>query len=131
MAKNKVSGPDGVPVEFYLKFWELTGPIELLTILNKVIEEGSLHFRIVRDTIVLLPKTVDQGFLKHKRPLTMLNVAYKIGARAMQLRLSPTLNDFISDHQFAFLPGRSIHHALLLTNESLHAAIRSHLDFFS
>lgn len=47
----------------------------------------------------------------------------------MQLHLSLILNDFISDQQFTFLPDCSIHHALLLTNESLHAAIRSHLEF--
>lgn len=47
----------------------------------------------------------------------------------MQLRLSPILNEFITDQQFAFLSGHSIHHALLLTNESVHATIRSHLQY--
>lgn len=58
MSKTKVPRLDGVPIEFYLKFWELIGP-KLLKILNKAIEEGSLHYRIVRGIIVLLPKIGD------------------------------------------------------------------------
>lgn len=34
LAKNKVPGPNGVPIEFYIKFWELIRP-KLLNILNK------------------------------------------------------------------------------------------------
>lgn len=79
--------------------------------------------------IVLIPKKGDQFLVSNKHPLTLLNVIYKIWAKAYQLRLSKVLNRFISYHQSAFLPGRSIHHSVLLRNEILHRVALSGLDF--
>lgn len=60
--------------------------------------------------------------LSNKRPITLLNMIYKIGAKVFQMRLAPILQVFISQQQFAFLPGRNIHHSILLLNEILHQA---------
>lgn len=42
LLKNKVSGKDGIPVEFYLKIWEQVGPI-LFEVLRIGLEEGILN----------------------------------------------------------------------------------------
>lgn len=54
---------------------------------------------------------------------------YKIWTKAYQLWLTPILSRFISTTQSAFLPDRSIHHSILLTNEILHRAGLSEEDF--
>lgn len=80
---------------------------------------------ITRGAIVLLPKKADQMLLANKRPITLLNTCYKIGAKAFQSRLSPILQRIISYQQSAFLPGRNIHHSLLLIGEMLQQAHES------
>lgn len=121
MPKLKCPGPDGLPVEFYQQAWTLVGPL-LLQVLNDGTGKGTFPTNITRGLIVLLPKKNDQRLLTNKRPITLLNVAYKIGAKAMQKRLTPILQRIIAPQQFVFLPGRNIHHSLLLLGEMLHQA---------
>lgn len=89
---------------------------------------GELHSYFIEGMLILLAKRGDLRFFINKRPLTLLNVIYKIIAKAYQLKLSIILQRFISDQQSAFVPSRSIHHSLLLTNELLHAAINDEED---
>lgn len=70
----------------------------------------------------MLLKKEDQRLLGNKRPITLLNSVYKIGAKALQRRLSPILQKIISPQQSAFLPGRNIQHNLLMVSEMLHQA---------
>lgn len=128
LAKGKCPGPDGIPVEFFTANWALVGPT-LFRALSTALTSGTLHNCFTRGFIVLLKKKGDQRLLSNKRPITLLNVIYKIGAKVFQLRLIPILQDFITVQQAAFLPGRNIHHSILLTNELLHHAIRSEEDF--
>lgn len=80
---------------------------------------------ITKGAIVLLKKKDDQRQLGNKRPITLLNSVYKTGAKALQRRLAPILQKIISPQQSAFLPGRNIHHNLLLLSEMLHWAQES------
>lgn len=121
MARRKVPGPDGIPIEFYLALWEEVGPA-LLNLLQDGFEKKVIHKLLVRGTIVLLHKKGADFLLDNKRPLTMLNCALKICTKAYQLRLSSVLQRLISENQSAFLPGRNIHHSLMLTDEALHRA---------
>jgi hypothetical protein len=58
----------------------------------------------------------------------MLNAPYKIAAKAYQIWLVPILQRLITAQQTACLPGRGIHHTLLLLIEMLHQAEQSGLD---
>jgi hypothetical protein len=127
LANLKCPGPDGIPLEFSILNWSSVGPLLHQAIL-KGIEEGSLHEDFTKGYIVLLCKKGDQQYFSNKRPLTMLNVCYKIAAKAYQLRLVPILQRYITPQQVACLPGRGIHHALLLLSETLHHAEISELD---
>lgn len=124
MKKRKCPGPDGIPVELFQEMWSTVGP-QLLMVLNRGIEQESFPSDLTLGHIVLLPKKLDQTLLTNKRPITLLNAAYKIGAKALQQRLSPMLQRIITPQQFAFLPGRNIHHSLLLMGEMLHQAALS------
>lgn len=121
MKRRKCPGPDGIPVELFQEMWPTVGP-QLTEILNQGIERESFTQELTRGNIVLLPKKLEQSLLTNKRPITLLNAAYKIGAKAMQRRLTPLLQRIITPQQFAFLLGRNIHHSLLLMGEMLQQA---------
>ena len=53
-------------------------------------------------------KEKDLLALKHWRPLTMLNLEFKILSKAMAERMKPLLNELIADHQTGFMKGRHI-----------------------
>ncbi|CAM6090846.1 unnamed protein product [Calypogeia fissa] len=128
LAKNKAPGPDGVPMEFFVLNWPTVGAAVHKALLKGIVE-GRLHISFTKGLIVLLCKKGDQMFFNNKRPITMFNVIYKIGAKAYQLRLVNVLCKFISPQQAAFLPGRNIHHALLYMSELLQQAENSNLDY--
>lgn len=122
LAKDKVSGPDGIPLEFFLQNWDILADT-LLKAINEGIADGKLHKRFTEGLIILLAKKGDLRYLFNIRPLT-LNVIYKITAKAYQMRLSAILQRFISQQQSAFIPGRTILHSIFFTNEILFEAIK-------
>lgn len=128
LAKNKVPGRDGVPVEFFLTLWDQIGPV-LLKLLQDGLKSGILHPQLTHGIIVLLAKDGDQLLMGNKRGLTFLNCALKVLAKLYQIRLSSILQGFISEQQTAFLPGRSIHKAVMLANEILHMARNAEESF--
>lgn len=111
LANQKCPGLDGVPSEFYKANWEVVGPLVLNCISSGINAKAFPEF-MTRGAIVLLPKKADQRLISNKRPITLLNSIYKMGAKAMQLRITPILQRTITTQQSAFLPGRNIHHAL-------------------
>lgn len=121
MKDHKCPGPDGTFVKFFQPLWATVGPL-LTRVLNEGIIAGECTERFSLGLIVLLPKKGDKCFFSNKRPITLLNVAYKIGAKALQRRLTPILQRTISPQQSAFLPGRNIHRSLVMLGEMLHQA---------
>lgn len=97
------------------------GPL-ILDCISKSITEELFPTFVTKGAIVLLRKKDDHKLLGNKRPITLLNYVYKIGAKAMQWRLAPILQKIISPQQSAFLLGLNIHHNLLLLSEMLHRA---------
>jgi hypothetical protein len=72
--------------------------------------------------ITLLHKGVGCSLLNNWRPITLLNLTYKIFAKALQIRLQPILREVIDHDQSAFLPMRFILDNIFLTHETLHHA---------
>ena len=58
--------------------------------------------------MTLLYKKDDEKDLKNYRPLSIMNVDYKIFTAILMKRLTSGLRHVICDHQYAFLPGRLI-----------------------
>ena len=127
LAAEKCPGPDGIPTEFFAKLWPTVGPTLTRAILEDL-EAGIMHVAFTKGCIVLLRKKGDKKLLINKRPVTMLNVIYKILAKAYQLRLITVLNRYITQQQTACIPGRNIHHSTLLLSELIHFAQLSGVD---
>ncbi|KAM7286924.1 hypothetical protein ISCGN_030625 [Ixodes scapularis] len=106
LAKGKAPGPDGLPVEFYLKFWDLLAD-PLVKIYQMSIEEGCLPQSMRQGVLKLLCKdNTRRRDLAAWRPITLLNASYKILAKVLQTRLSSVMHDLVSPQQ-VFLPVRT------------------------
>lgn len=125
MAVGNASGPGGVTLEFYRAFWVVIRD-DFLVLLNQAIASGRLLPGVTKGAISLLHKGGERGFLTNWRPITLLNVGYKLFAKALQLRLQLVLMELINFDQAAFLPMRYILDNILLTHEVIDWA--SHSD---
>ena len=112
MSRNKSPGLDGLPMEFYLHFWATLGN-DLVEVLNHSYENMSLSSSQSRGVITLVPKKGNLCLLKNWRPITLLNVDYKIASRAIAGRMLPVLSSVIATDQVANVPGRFVGDAVL------------------
>ena len=67
----------------------------------------------------LVFKKGDRKNLKNWRPISLLNVDYKICSRALSLRLSKVLDTIVDPDQTCSVPGRSISSNLVLLRDTL------------
>lgn len=117
--QGKSPGPDGFTVEFYLRFWDLLGPL-LLLVSEKCLTDGHLSESMKGTaTRLIFKKRGDIKNLKNWRPISLLNVDYKIVSKVITLRLSRVLHNFIDPDQTCSVPGRSIFSNLFLIRDVL------------
>lgn len=105
MAPLKSPGPDGLLVLFFHKYWHVICSEILscvLDFLNFHRLPGALNYTF----IVLIPKVSRPKHIIEFRPISLCNVVYKLGSKAIANRIKPFLNHVISDIQSAFIPGR-------------------------
>ena len=108
MAKNKTPGYDGLTTEFYLKFWRVL-KLPLLEAIIESYDEGILFDSAKFGILNLIPKPgKDSRKLTNLRPITLLNVDYKILEKAIANKIQPSLYPIINENQSGFMPGRSI-----------------------
>ena len=108
--KNESPGTDGRTAEFYLAFWNLLGEL-LVDSLNYALSKGKLSISQQQGIIRLLPKKEkDPLYLKNWRPISLLNVDYKIATKALATLSKKVLPSIISNLQtgYWYLEGRFI-----------------------
>ena len=107
MNSNKASGPDGLSVEFYVKFWDRLGPY-LCRVLNAYYHAGEMCESMKTSNTRVIFKKGDRKNLKNWRPISLLNVNYKICSKVLSLRLSKVLEFIVDPDQPCSVPGRKI-----------------------
>ena len=107
MAKRKAPGLDGLPAEFYLKFWHVLGQ-DLVHVLNSCYTAGSLTLSQRRGVILLSFKKGDRLDMRNWRPISLLNVDYKLAARTIAARLLKVIHLVVAEDQTCGVPGRYI-----------------------
>ena len=105
---GKTPGTDGLNAEFYKFFWHDIKQF-LLASINYSLEYGTLSIAQRRAIISLLPKgDKDRLYLKNWRPISLLNVDYKILAKALANRLIEFLPQLIDEDQTGYVKKRFI-----------------------
>ena len=82
MANGKAPGPDGVLTEFFKEYWD-TIKADYLEMINLAAENQQFPPGVTRGLISLLHKAETRSRLTNWRPITLLNVAYKLYAKAL------------------------------------------------
>lgn len=101
MARGKAPGFDGLPMEFYLRFWDVLG-------------RGSCYQFVVlgksqrRGLITLTFKKGDLHDPFNWRPVTLLNADYKVASHAISGRLLKVIHFVVAYNQTCGVPGRFI-----------------------
>ena len=107
MKLNKSPGSDGLSVEFYQNFWStLREPF--MNALNESINKGELTGSQEHGILSLIFKSGDETKLGNWRPITLLNVDYKIIARTLAQRLQKVISKIISTDQNGYIKNRFI-----------------------
>lgn len=115
----RAPGSDGLTVEFFSKFWNLLGPL-LLEVINKCYVDGELSDSMKSSvTRLIFKKRGNIKDLKNWRPISLLNVDYKICSKSITLRLSKVLDSIVDPDQTCSIPGRSISSNLIMLRDTL------------
>ena len=108
MTRGKTPGPDGLPSEFYEKFFHLFGAA-FLTMINCNFRQGILPDSFANVYISLLCKDKSAAEdIRNWRPISLLNTDYKIISKALTFRLKSVIHNIVDIDQTCAVPGRSI-----------------------
>ena len=108
-----------VTVEFYKVFWiDLKCP--LLRSFKYSFEIQSMSLTKRQGLITCLPKEgKSKHFLKNWRPISLLNVDYKLVSACVSNKIKTVMNSLISETQLEFVSGRYIGECSRLVNDLL------------
>ena len=109
MKNNKSPGSDGITNEFYKIFWNEIKTY-LINSLNYSLQNHELTDLQKQSIITLLPKSGKDSFsfIENLRPISLLNVEYKIAINAIADKIEQVLPSIISSQQTGFIKGRYI-----------------------
>ncbi|KAM7285665.1 hypothetical protein ISCGN_032552 [Ixodes scapularis] len=102
MKTGSAPGPDSLPAEFYVSFWEIFGA-PLVQLVNGILETGAVPPSFKRGRVVLVP---NEGGLPSDpsawRPIALLNTDYKLLPSLLVSSLRHILPHVIGQHKINF-----------------------------
>ena len=120
MKNNKSPGSDGFTAEFFNFFYN-DFKVFIRKAINEGYREGKLSVTQRQGVITCLPKgDKPKQYLKNWRPITLLNVIYKIASGCIAERVKSVLDKLISKEQTGFMSGRYIGENTRLIYDILH-----------
>ena len=108
--KFKSPGLDGLPKEWYQTFWYLKRYCFQMLVVE-IFDHERLSRSQYRGVISLMHKSGDRDYVKDWRPITLLNVDYKIIDKTLATRLKSALPIIIHEDQKGYIEGRNINEA--------------------
>ena len=106
MSNGKTPGSDGLSKEFYITFWPVLKD-DFVDMVNTCFTDGMMPETLRQAVISLLYKKDDPELLKNWRPISLLNVDYKIMTKVLVNRLKPHMSTIVHPDQCCSVPGRS------------------------
>ncbi|XP_027156460.1 uncharacterized protein LOC113757300 [Coffea eugenioides] len=119
MNPDKAPAIDGMPPNFFQKFWNIIKE-DLVKAIQTFSHTGHLVKSVNHTIISLIPKVKNHTSLKQYRPISLCTTVYKIIAKVLANRLKQVLHHCISKNQSAFIPGRQILDNIMLSHEFIH-----------
>ena len=120
MKNGKSPGTDGMTVEFFKFFWKQIGTFVVRS-LNEGFRSNQMSITQREGIIICIPKgDKPREYLKNWRPISLLNVVYKIGSACIANRLKTVLPTLIHEDQTGFVPGRYIGDNIRLIYDMIH-----------
>ena len=128
---NKSPGNDGLSAEFYCTFWPALGSM-LVGALNETFDRGELSSLQRQGVITLIEKEgKDNLQIKNYRPITLLNVDYKILSKVLAKRIKEVLGEIIQFDQVGYIKNRNIGEAVRLIDDMFFHSLNQDIGFFS
>ena len=118
MKVGKSPGIDGLPAEFFQRFWDTLGQ-DYVDVMNYCYDSGRLSSSQGSGVITLLHKRGSRLDMKNWRPITLLCVDYKIAAKVIANRLLSVIHLVVHPDQSCGVPGRRSSDNLRLLHDLL------------
>ena len=106
MKNRKLPGTDGYTAEFYKFFWRDLGDIVLDSLNNALTIVHLSHTQKQGMITLILKPNKAREDLKNWRPITLLNVEYKLILGVLAHRIKQLLPNIIGNDQKGFLKNR-------------------------
>ena len=117
MTKGKSPGKDGLTVDFYLEFWPVIKD-DFLEVINECKNKGCLSRSMNNAIIRLIFKNKgEKEDLRNWRPISLLNVDYKIIAKTITNKLSKLMPHIIGEEQTCGVKNRKIQDNLIILRD--------------
>ena len=130
MKLNKAPGNDGFSVEFYITFWLHIGE-QLVEAVNDAYDRGNLSTSQKQGVITLIEKDgKDPLYIKNYRPITLLNVDYKILSKVLAKRMKKVLREIIHIDQVGYMDNRNIGEAIRSIDDMIFHCLTHNLDCY-
>lgn len=126
LKKNKSPGIDGLPSEFYLKFWDDISHL-IVNSFNESFENGELSNTQKMSVISLIFKKDNRALLKNYRPISLSNYDYKILAFILAERLQSVISKIISEDQSGYIRKRYIGTNIRTVNDLIEYTEKFHI----
>ncbi|KAH7283626.1 hypothetical protein KP509_34G016600 [Ceratopteris richardii] len=94
LKNGKAPGLDGLTKEFILAFWSSLKSL-LVDVCNEIWRDQKMPFSFKQGKIKLIPKVELPKPIGDWRPISMMNIIYKIFAKIFALRLKPFINKLV------------------------------------
>ena len=107
MKNNKSPGQDGICVEFYKMYWNNVKD-DFFEVITKGLNDRHLAHSHYMAVIKLLYKKGDRHDVKNWRPISLLNVDFKILSKTLSERIKHVLPEIIHTDQRGCIKGRFI-----------------------
>ena len=124
---NKSPGDDGIVSEFYIEYWYLIHK-EFTQVIKHIFNINTLSPSQYNAILTLLYKKGEREDIRNWRPISLLNVDYKIITKILAERLKKILPYIIHTDQKGFVHGRNIQEANRLLQDVISYTDQNQID---
>ncbi|XP_062086068.1 uncharacterized protein LOC133792166 [Humulus lupulus] len=115
----KAPGPNGMSGFFYMKYWDITSD-NFTDCVQDIFRTGYFDPKVNHSFICLIHKKENVDTVDNFRLISLCNFIYKVISRLVSNRMRGIIGKLISLFQAAFILGRWIVEASILTQEIVH-----------